>query len=70
MVNCKAINKERLGRWEVQLNRKHATPLLILGVGHDHNEGDLVILTTEGRSDVEVLLFLEGAVKLLKDKLS
>lgn len=70
MVNVKAINDERLGRWKNLLNRKHSTPIIILAVGHDHHEGDLVVLTTEDRSDEETLLFMEGAVKLLREKVA
>lgn len=65
MVNAKAINDERLGRWKIQLNRKHATPVLLLGIGHDHNSGNLTLLTTEDITDEELKLFLEYALKSL-----
>lgn len=69
-VNVKAINDERLGRWKNQLNRKHATPFILLGIGHDHNVGNLVILCTEERSDEDILLGLEKAVLMLKEQIS
>lgn len=69
-VNVKAINDERLGRWKNQLNRKHSTPFILLGIGHDHNEGNLVILCTEERSDTDILLGLKKAVSLLEEQIS
>lgn len=69
MVNIKQINDERLGRWKNQLNRKHATPILIVGVGHDHNQGDLIILTTEERSDNDILQILLSIASSLKQKI-
>lgn len=70
MVNVKAINEERLFRWKVKLTRQHATPVFLLGVGHDHKSGELVILCTEDRTDEELLLFLEGSVNKLKEQLA
>jgi hypothetical protein len=70
MTNVKAINDERLGRWKVKLIRQHATPIFLLGVGHDHKNGQLVILCTEDRTDQELLLFLEGAANELRKQMS
>ena len=56
-----AICDERLGRWTQRLVGEHATPVLLVGVGHDHKEGAVVLCTLEDMSDVELLLFLRGA---------
>lgn len=70
MVNVKAINDERLGRWKVQLNRRHATPIVLMGVGHDHNNGQIITLCTEDRTDEELLLFLMEAVRELQKSIT
>ncbi len=65
MVNVKFINDERLGRWKNQLNRKNATPVLLIGIGHDHNAGDVTVLVTEERSDEDIKLLLVEALRQL-----
>jgi hypothetical protein len=70
MVNVKAINDERMGRWKVKLNRVNATPVFLMGVGHDHNQGQLTIYCTEDRTDEELLLFLEEAAKQLREQIA
>jgi len=61
-----SISKQRLYSWRQRLNESHATPILLLGVGHDHKNGQIVICVTEDRSDSEIILFLEKALKELK----
>lgn len=62
----KAICDERLGSWTNRLVGEHATPILLVGVGHDHKKGDLVLCTLEDLDDMELLLFLQGAVHKLE----
>ncbi len=69
MVNVKFINDERLGRWKNQLNRRHATPIVLVGVGHDHNSGEVTVLCTEERTDDELITLLEGAAQKLRNKI-
>ena len=65
----KAICDERLGRWTQRLVGEHATPVLLLGVGHDHKSGQLVVLTMEEVSNLELVLFARGAVAKLEAEL-
>lgn len=65
MVNVKFINNERFGRWKTVFNRKEATPVVIIGIGHNKNEGEVVILTTEDRSDEQLRLLLAEALRQL-----
>jgi hypothetical protein len=60
------INIERLTRWKDRLNNAHATPLLLIGVGHDHKNGQLTICATEERTDQEILLLMKEAVRMLE----
>jgi len=61
-----SINHERLGRWEKRLVDGHATPILLIGVGHDHAKGRIVICTLEDTETELVLGFLRFAVKELE----
>jgi hypothetical protein len=65
-VNVRKINHERLGRWEKRLNENHSTPVVLVGVGHDQVKGRVFILTTEERTNEEVIIFLREALRQLE----
>lgn len=62
------ICRERLAGWQKRLVEEHATPVLLVSVGHDHKKGQVVLSTTEEMSDEEVMLFLQGALNVLAFK--
>lgn len=62
----KIINQERLTRWKNRLNENFATPVIIIGVMHKKNKGTPIVLTTEERTDQEIILFLEDALRQLR----
>jgi hypothetical protein len=68
MAPAENITNERLHRWKEHLYASHATPLLLVGVGHDHNRGALVICTLdESELDNEALAaFLREAIRRLE----
>lgn len=61
----RAINDERLGRWKERLVSEHATPMLLVGAGHDHNKGRVVICTLEDCDDATLILLLQGTIASL-----
>lgn len=61
-----AINRDRLARWAEKLTREHATPVLLLGVGHDHTSGQVVLCTLEDLDDAKLAIFLRGALVRLE----
>ena len=63
------ICTERLESWRRQLIEKNATPVVLVAAGHGQMNGTVVICTVENLSDGEVLVFLEGATKLLREEL-
>lgn len=67
MVNVKNINDERLGRWKVLMNRQHCTPVLAIGVGHDHVSGKMHLYTTEDMKKENLILFLKAALMQLEN---
>lgn len=64
------INVERLSRWKNKLNESHATPVVLVSVGHDHNNGKVVICTTEETTDTQILLFMKEAVRQIEQSVS
>jgi hypothetical protein len=61
-VNCKKITEKRVVD-------SHATPVLLLSVGHDHVSGQLTICITQDRTDQEIIAFLQGAINELKKQM-
>lgn len=49
-VPVRNIVIDRLARWSQKLIESHATPLLVVGIGHDHALGNVVVLTIEDPS--------------------
>jgi hypothetical protein len=47
MVPTEAITEERLARWKKRLAESHATPVALIGIGHDHVSRQRVLCTVE-----------------------
>ncbi len=58
----KAICDQRLE------SQGHATPVALLGVGHDWNSGQIVFCTTEDMPGDQLAVFLLSVAKDLLDK--
>ena len=56
-----AICRQRLERWGKKLVREHGTPVLLLGIGHDHKSGQLITCMTTDLTDAQ----LKAAVEFL-----
>jgi hypothetical protein len=65
MVNVKALNDEIMGRWKVKLIRQNASPVVLIGVGHDKNEGVINIFISEKKTKEEIKNLLAYAFKHL-----
>lgn len=65
-VPTEQITQERLKSWAKRLSEQHATPLLMLGMGHDANAGQLVVLTVEDVDDDMLVASLLFAAEQLK----
>lgn len=54
-VPVEIITRERLERWGQDCVREHATPLVLIAVGHDAVAGKIVICRPEdGPTDAEI----------------
>lgn len=61
------ICRERLGKWTERMVEEHATPFILLGIGHDHKIGKRVICTVENEemtTDRIIALILDMAAHL------
>lgn len=64
-VEVKPINHERLGRWKDRLNENESTPVLLIGIGHNKVKGKIMVLTTEDRTDEDIIVLLVAALEQL-----
>jgi len=65
-VPVEHITPERLERWSKCLTELHATPLVLVAIGHDHVSGELTVLTCEEMSDRDLCTILRGALAVLE----
>lgn len=67
MVQLGEITRSRLARWTDKLDLENATPVMLLGVGHDHKSGQLVICVPDEPQFNNALVrdFLLAALRLL-----
>ncbi len=59
------IIADRLGGWALHLVDHHATPALLIGIGHDHMSGDLQLCVTENTPMVVVRAWLAWAIEAI-----
>lgn len=64
-----AICRERLEGWQQHLVEEHATPIILVGMGHDERSGELVVCTTEGLAKEYIVALLEGGLRMLRRSL-
>jgi len=57
-VPTEKITAERLEKWKVHFAREHATPLVLIGIGHDENSGGLVTCMVEGVPACQLAIIL------------
>jgi len=59
---------DRLARWAPLLSNAHATPVVLVGVGHDHARGEIQVVTVDDEQmRAEVIAgFLLSAVDKLR----
>lgn len=61
-----AVTTERLKRWGERLTEAHATPALLVGVGHDHAGGQLHVVIPEDMPTEMAIAFLRKALAEIK----
>ncbi len=59
------ITTDRLARWAKKSIANHATPVIMVHVGHDHNSGQIGICTTEDMDNRTLKAFLQQVIRQL-----
>lgn len=59
------IIASRIVQWGVVLRDMHATPMLLLGVGHDHAVGKLHVVVPDSVGTQEIKAMLLAALEML-----
>ena len=61
------VTTDRLAAWARDLAGDHATPLLLVGVGHDHTRGTIVVCAVDDAemTDARLRAFLRYAINHL-----
>lgn len=62
------ICKDRLAMWTEDLVGDHATPLLLLGLGHDHKQGTISIHTNQEVKEDDMIAWIAMALDRLLDR--
>jgi len=66
-MDTRAICDERLTRWKELLVADNATPIVLIGVGHEHNSGQIdVCFPTDAHNAEIAAILLEAADALLE----
>jgi hypothetical protein len=61
-TEVREICRQRLAGWTKKLVAEHATPVILLGIGHDGKSGEIVLCTTEDMSHENLELFVRAAL--------
>lgn len=61
----KEVCEDRLVRWKARLCQEHATPMFLLGVGHDQKSGQIILCTVEEMPLDVIKEFLKEALRML-----
>lgn len=62
-----SINATRLASWKDRLDEQNSTPQILIAIGHGRVTGRLMVLTTEDLTNSELIVFMEGAIRQLKE---
>lgn len=69
-TGVRAITRGRMSQWAKNLTRKHHTPVLVMGIGHDHIQGQISVITVEDVDDQELALMLRHALGEVQNRLN
>jgi hypothetical protein len=69
MTNLGQIIDSRLNSWGTRLRMENATPLLLIGVGHEQKAGTLIVCTLDEAEMTPALVrdFLRSALRLMEE---
>lgn len=65
-VSLPFICDTRMAEWAKQLAERNCTPVLVLGIGHNENAGEVHLFTMQDFSDEDVVMFLAFAQREIR----
>jgi hypothetical protein len=60
-ISLPAICYSRMEEWAKQLAERNCTPVLVMGIGHQANSGEVHLFTMQDFSDDDLQMFLAFA---------
>lgn len=68
--NIPEICSERMGEWAKELAEHEATPMLVVGVGHNENSGSVHVFTCDQFTDEDILKLLVFALREINRRIA
>jgi len=57
---------ERFQKWGFKLLSEYSTPVILIGIGHDHKSGQITVCVPENFTDFEIIGILKATLLQLK----
>ena len=67
-MNTRQITTERLRSWSERLAEHNATPVVLIGVGHEHNSGEVILCIPAGPTDDQIVMAIVFALQQIRDR--
>lgn len=69
-ITLPAICHSRLQEWAKQLADCNCTPVLVMGIGHEENAGEVHLFTMQDFTDDDLQMFLAFAMREIRNRRS
>ena len=67
-TGVRAITKGLMRQWATNLIQRHHTPVLVMGVGHDSEQGTISVITVAEMSNEDIGLMLRTALATVEKR--
>ena len=67
-TGVRRITKGLMRQWATNLIRRHHTPVLVMGVGHDAEQGKISVITVAEMSNDDIGLMLRTALATVEKR--
>lgn len=65
-VDYDQITSWRLARWADELSAQNSTPFILVGIGHERTNGQLIVCVPENLADDEVIGLIRSTLRMLE----
>ena len=67
-TGVRKITKGLMRQWATNLIQRHHTPVLVMGVGHDAEQGTISVISVAGMSNDDIGLMLRTALATVEKR--